>query len=67
MYAVLREIFFYFIFIWMLLVISYNFRDPNAFLSKESLVKTFIDYRGENFDAVNELKFNEVSFRIHTL
>ncbi len=37
MYDILREIIFYSIFLWILMVISYGFRDPNAFHMKNNL------------------------------
>ncbi|XP_070581220.1 polycystin family receptor for egg jelly-like isoform X2 [Ptychodera flava] len=37
MYAVIREILFYIFFLWLLLVISYGNRDPNAFSYMEHL------------------------------
>ncbi len=43
MYDIFREIIFYIVFLWLLLVVSYNFRDPNAFLMKDALMKTITD------------------------
>jgi hypothetical protein len=51
MSAVLKDIFSYLFFLWILTVISYGNRDPNAYLMKETLVKTFVEgaNSGEKF------------------
>ena len=43
MYDILREIMFYTMFLWILMVMSYGFRDPNAFLLQKNFVNEFID------------------------
>jgi polycystin 1L2 len=43
MSAILKDIFSYLFFLWILTVISYGNRDPNAYLMKETLVKTFVE------------------------
>jgi hypothetical protein len=43
MYDILRELLLYSFFLWILLVISYGFRDPAAFFYKNSLTNLFID------------------------
>ncbi|XP_068242609.1 polycystin-1-like protein 2 [Palaemon carinicauda] len=42
MYVILKEIFSYFIFLWVLLTISYGNRDPNAFFLRRTLTQSFI-------------------------
>lgn len=43
MMMILKDIFSYLCFLWLLTVISYGNRDPGAYLMKESLVKTIVD------------------------
>ena len=43
MEQILKEIFSYLFFLWILIVLSYGNRDPNAYLMKNSLKSTFID------------------------
>ena len=43
MYDTLREISFYVTYFWVLLVVSYGFRDPNAYLLQENLSRTMGD------------------------
>ncbi len=43
MYDIFREVLFYCIFLWLLLMVSYNFRDPNSQLLKQSLKNTVTD------------------------
>ena len=43
MYDIMREIVFYCMWLWILLVVSYNFRDPNAFLLRDSLTHIVSD------------------------
>ena len=54
MTIVLKDIFTYLFFIWILGVLSYGNRDPNAFLMKDTLQKTFVSGTdgGENFKDV---------------
>jgi len=42
MYDILREIFFYIIYIWVIIVISYEFRDPKSFQFRENLRRAFV-------------------------
>jgi len=42
MYDIMREIFFYVVYIWVIFVISYEFRDPNAFQFRENLRRAFV-------------------------
>ena len=42
MWAIIREILGYLIFLWVLVVVSYGNRDPNAFLLKQTLSNEFI-------------------------
>ena len=42
MYDILREILFYCFFLWILMVISYGFRDPNAHVMKDHITNEFI-------------------------
>ncbi|XP_064099124.1 location of vulva defective 1-like [Macrobrachium nipponense] len=42
MYMILKEVFSYFMFIWVLLVLSYGNRDPNAFFLRQTLTQNFI-------------------------
>jgi len=42
MYDILREIFFYVVYIWVIIVISYEFRDPSAFQFRENLRMAFV-------------------------
>ncbi|XP_064630503.1 uncharacterized protein LOC135489174 [Lineus longissimus] len=43
MYAILREILSYALFVWILLSISYSFRDPDSYKLKEEMVNVFIE------------------------
>ncbi|ELU06540.1 hypothetical protein CAPTEDRAFT_185815 [Capitella teleta] len=43
MYDILRELLVYSFFLWILLVISYGFRDPAAFFYKKSLTDLYVD------------------------
>lgn len=51
MMVILKDIFSYMCFLWILTVISYGNRDPSAYLMKETLVKTFIE--GQQNGGVN--------------
>ena len=42
MYDILREIIFYVVYIWVIIVISYEFRDPNSFVFHENLRMSFV-------------------------
>ncbi|XP_066985426.1 LOW QUALITY PROTEIN: polycystin-1-like protein 2 [Macrobrachium rosenbergii] len=42
MYVILKEVFSYFMFIWVLLVLSYGNRDPNAFFLHQTLAQNFV-------------------------
>jgi len=42
MYDILREIFFYVVYVWVVIVLSYEFRDPNAFQFRENLRSAFV-------------------------
>ena len=42
MYDILREIFFYVVYIWVIIVISYEFRDPRSFQFRENLRRAFV-------------------------
>ncbi len=43
MWDIIREITLYTFFLWILLVISYSFRDPDAFLFKKNIQTMFVD------------------------
>lgn len=43
MNAIMKDIFSYLVFLWLLIVISYGNRDPNAYHMKDTLVKMFIE------------------------
>lgn len=43
MSKILKEIFSYLFFLWLLIVLSYGNRDPNAYLMKSTLKSAFID------------------------
>lgn len=43
---ILKEIFSYLFFLWILTVLSYGNRDPNAYILKDSIKSTFIDGAG---------------------
>ena len=43
MNEILREIIIYAFFLWILMVSSYEFRDPNAYLFKQNIENTFVD------------------------
>ena len=43
MYDIIREILFYSIFLWVLMVVGYGFRDPNAFHLKNNIQNTLTD------------------------
>lgn len=51
MMDVLREIIFYLMFLWVLMVVSYSLRDPNAYHIKEHLTDVFV--KGSGADAVD--------------
>ncbi|KAH9492781.1 hypothetical protein Btru_024701 [Bulinus truncatus] len=57
MWAVIREIIFYSLFLWILLVITHNNRGPDNFRYKNNMVKTFITNQNLNKTLV---KFNDV-------
>jgi len=42
MYDILREIIFYVVYVWVIIVISYEFRDPNSFQFRENLRMAFV-------------------------
>ena len=52
MFDALREIIFHVMFVIVLLIVSYSFRDPNGYLLKSGLSKTVVDL---------EFSFNNVS------
>jgi len=52
MFDALREIIFHVMFVIVLLIVSYSFRDPNGYLLKSGLSKTVVDL---------EFSFNKVS------
>ena len=43
MYDIFREITFYAFFLWILMVVSYSFRDPKAYIMRNNMRYTFID------------------------
>ena len=43
MYAILREVIIYMFFLWIVIVISYDFRDPRAQHVKANLEMMFVD------------------------
>jgi hypothetical protein len=51
MYAILREILSYALFVWILLSISYSFRDPDSYKLKEEMVNVFIQNNKGDPDA----------------
>lgn len=57
MYDILREIIFYSMFLWILMVISYGQRDPNSFFLKENMENNVM-LRGDKL-----YDFNNVSYR----
>jgi len=42
MYDILREIVFYVIYVWVIIVISYEFRDPRSFHFRENMRMAFV-------------------------
>jgi len=42
MYDILREIILYVVYVWVIIVISYEFRDPNSFQFRENLRHAFV-------------------------
>ena len=57
MYDILRELLFYSFFLWILMVISYGFRDPAAFFYKKSLTDLYVDNGlGDFANATNSFK-----------
>lgn len=59
MMVILKDIFSYMCFLWILTVISYGNRDPSAYMMKETLVKTFIDTQ-----QTGRIKYMDVCFVI---
>ena len=51
---ILKDIFSYLCFLWILTVIGYANRDPSAYLMKETLVKTVIE------DSINKINFMNI-------
>ncbi|KAK7075316.1 hypothetical protein SK128_002080, partial [Halocaridina rubra] len=47
MWAIIKEIFYYAIFLWILLILSYGNRDPNAFYLKKGLEESFLNVNEE--------------------
>lgn len=62
MYNVLREIAFYAVFLWLLVIIGYSYRDTNSGTMKTSLVNHFIDVSKKNIKMVD---FTEVRNKSH--
>ena len=60
MYDIIREILFYSVFLWVLLILSYGFRDPNAYFLKENVQSTVTDL-GLGKYGVAENSFAKVS------
>lgn len=58
MTAIMKDICSYLFFLWILTVVSYGNRDPNAYFMKETLVKTFVEGTngGENFLSITNDK-----------
>ena len=53
MIIILKDIFSYLCFLWILTVISYGNRDPSAYMMKETLVKTVIDGSNNGYNYMN--------------
>ncbi|CAD5112526.1 DgyrCDS1737 [Dimorphilus gyrociliatus] len=64
MYNVIREIAFYALFLWLLIIIGYSYRDTNSGTMKTSLVNHFIDVSKKNVKMVD---FTEVKNKSHLL
>lgn len=45
MHSVIREIVFYFLFVWMVLLIAYGHRDPYAHFMTQNMENTFVGYQ----------------------
>ena len=45
MHSVIREIVFYFLFVWMVLLIAYGHRDPYAHIMAQNIENTFVGHR----------------------
>lgn len=50
---ILKDIFSYLCFLWILLVISYGNRDPSAYLMKETILKNIIENPNSNVNFMN--------------
>ncbi|CUT99160.1 Polycystic kidney disease protein [Echinococcus multilocularis] len=53
MYDILRELFFFFIFFTLLVIVSNGFRDPMAMRLRESLASLF--FNGDDFEEINSI------------
>jgi polycystin 1L2 len=60
MYNVIREIVFYVIYVWALMVVSYGFRDPNSYHMKVSLDAYFTARSPEPGQIVNNVDFTQL-------
>lgn len=47
MSIILREIFAYFLFLGVLILVAYGNRDPNAYLLRKSLMEQFVQFTDE--------------------
>lgn len=47
MSTILREIFAYFLFLGVLILVAYGNRDPNAYLLRKSLMEQFVQFTDE--------------------
>ena len=50
MYSILREIFSFFLFVWILLSVSYSFRDPKAFQLQQHMRSLMLRKPGTDID-----------------
>ncbi len=64
MYNVIREIIFYVIFLWALMVVSYGFRDPNSYHMKVSLDAQFTRATPQPGHTVHNVDFTQVGLSL---
>jgi hypothetical protein len=53
MYSIIKEIVSYALFVWILLSVSYSFRDPDSYKLKQQMVRTFIKGHGYDYRKVS--------------
>lgn len=61
MYDVLREIIFYSMFLWILMVVCYGFRDPRSYQMKTAIDQYFTSNQATTGQKASTFDFNQVN------